>query len=155
MCLVVCVGCAVGEPPATSETVSEQVGCKPEAPVDIAITSRRLGNDVYRLELAGTPRGRVDSVDLMLLLPDHVSLAAGGRRKLFGETAAGVTRRIRADVRVDGAGAMISGSARLHFAGISPSKVAEISIGSPPRVVDKPSRAITTPSGEVIDEVRP
>ena len=153
--LVVCVGCTVAEPPATLETVSEQLGCKPEAPVDMAIASRQIGDGLYRLELAGTPRGRVDSIDLTFVLPDHVSLAAGDRRQLFGETSAGVTRRVGADVRVQGAGAMVSGSARLNFAGISPSKVAEISLGSPPRVVERPTRAIATPSGEVIDEVRP
>lgn len=142
----------------STETVSSssEVGCKPEAPVDVTLSSRAIGSSSYRIELEGTPRGRVDSVDLVLVLPDHVSVTAGDRRRLFGATGQGVTRRLSADVRIDGPGAVVAASARVSLSGISPSKVTELILGTPPSPIRPATRALATPSGEVIDEeVRP
>lgn len=102
------------------------------------------------------PTVDVQAVDVEVLVPDGGATIDGNAHAGFGPTRAGVRRSHTVHLTVGPGGAVAIGSARVTLVpGLSPNKIAEVTLGTPQRAVPPAIRVVTLPSGEKIDEVRP
>jgi hypothetical protein len=117
---------------------------KPSAPVELALDARPLGGDLYEVTLRATPSRDVGALELTL----------DGERVDLGATAAGDTRTMTRQIRLDGPGREVIGAAATGVGGQRRNRAAIVELGVVPRKPARPVRIVTMPDGTQIAEVR-
>lgn len=143
---VACTRAAPGEPSARS--------CKPEAPVRLDASARPLAGGVWEIGARLWPTVDVEDASIELVLPDGV-VADGPTRVAFGPTATGHGRAFASRVRAR-SGGEVHVSARVTLpGGLSPNRVATVTVGAPVLAAPAPRVRRVVIAGELVDEVRP
>lgn len=142
VCLAACSSNGTSPEPAPTWARGEPAArsCKPEAPVEVTLDARPIGNGRYELVLVATPTAAVGLLEVELILPDGSSVRDDARELVTTFTH-------------DGRPAQIAGIARVEVAGVTMSRTVEIAIGPPPPAPR--TRSYALPDGEHAVEVRP
>jgi len=158
--------CAVASPDshtATSSSAGEQTRAaprgdtvihhKPQAPVNVVVRATETRPGAFDVTLEATPWADVDYVTVTWVPPQQVRLHNPATLS-FGPTNAGVTRSASMTVELIGSGEELIASVRVGVGrGIHPTKLVELTLGTPQPPRSRATRVVTLPSGEMIEEV--
>jgi hypothetical protein len=141
VCLAACSSNRPDPAPAVSaRSAPAAESCKPEAPVDVSLDARPVGNGRIELTVEATPTGAAPVLEVELILPDGTS-----RRS--------PSRSLAVWIADDGRPAQVAGVARVEVDGVVMSRAVDLAIGPAPPAPR--TRSYALPDGEHAVEVRP
>jgi hypothetical protein len=153
--VVLCFGaCQQTSLPRSEEATSRPapISCKPEAPIEIQLSTRPLAPGELELAVRATPTTDVDSVVVGVVAPPHATLI-GTDRVRFGPTSAGTTREVVARLHADRRPATLAAFARVPVDGVVMARSAQVAIGDPAPAAR--TRTYALPDGDRARELRP